>query len=101
MLEGKTMQYTNKNFGDLKVGDLFWSFGEDCGEMEIAKVKTGPDKARYADGDPCEFMAFPADRGVWVAKPFFNYPVAIILSAMILATLSVVILLVKWFIHKG
>lgn len=60
------MNYTTKTFGELQVGEHFWSFGSDCGDPELEKVKTAPGIAKWADGEIKNTSFYPTDREVWV-----------------------------------
>ena len=61
------MRHESKTFGELQVGEHFWSFEGDVGDKEIEKIKTYFGQAKWADGEPDNTYFYPTDYEVWVA----------------------------------
>jgi hypothetical protein len=96
-------KYEEKTFGELKIGERFWTWELDCGDMCLQKEKTDTYHASYSERCPMfADTVYLLDLRVWVEVPsFFNYPIAIILLALIFAVVGTVVLFVKWLFHAG
>jgi hypothetical protein len=60
------MRYEEKKFGQLEIGEHFWSWELDCGDKELERVKSAPGRAKWADGEIENIYFYPTKKEVWV-----------------------------------
>jgi hypothetical protein len=95
-------EHLETTFGELKNGDLFWTFEPDLGNYILQKVKIGPDRAKYTDGEQIELLypkEFPVFQEIEVYG-WYEYLIWMCISGIILTTLAAAFWIVQKFTEK-
>jgi hypothetical protein len=100
----ENMRYEEKKFGDLQVGECFWTFEPDCGDKELEKIKVGPGIAQWADLEIENVYFYPTKKEVYVPvyDGWYKYlVVACVTIMMILAFAAGAFLRIIMNLYKG
>lgn len=95
-------QCLETTFGEMKEGDLFWTFDFDLENYTLQKVKIGPDRARYTDGEEIELL-YPQDFIVYKeieVYGWYEYLIWMCISGIILTTLAAAFWIIQKFTEK-
>ena len=92
-------EYVETNFGNLEIGDNFWSFESDRGDLSLQKTKIAADKSEWADGEGIIEVLYPEWFTVWTEREtcgWWDY-----LWRILLVILALLIVAFYWILRKG
>ena len=93
-------EYVETNFGNLEIGDNFWSFESDRGDLNLQKTKIDADKSEWADGEGIIEVLYPEWFTVWTEREtcgWYEYLVWIWITIIAIGVLALTFLTVRHF----